>query len=51
MENNGEESDEESHKAQTDLMKQHIEEQLAIIHGQKLDWEGELESVSTTTCS
>ena len=46
MENNAEESDEESQKKKVKLMKEHVEQKMAVLQGRKLDWDTELESVS-----
>ncbi|XP_060063934.1 trichohyalin-like [Ylistrum balloti] len=44
-ENNAEESDEESRKEKTDLLKVQFEQRMAILHGQKLNLEDEMENV------
>ena len=47
MENNAEESDDESRHQQAELMKEHVEQKMAILQGRKLDWDAEMESVSS----
>ncbi|XP_069140013.1 limbin-like [Argopecten irradians] len=44
-ENNAEESDEESRKEKTSLLKLQFEQRMAILHGQKLNLEDEMENV------
>lgn len=45
QENNGEESDEEGLKVQLAMMKRHTEQKLAVIQGQRMDIDAELEGV------
>ena len=47
MENNAESSDEDSQRKKVNLMKEHVEQKMAVLQGRKLDWDTELESVST----
>ncbi|XP_033757199.1 myosin heavy chain, striated muscle-like isoform X2 [Pecten maximus] len=44
-ENNAEESDDESRKEKTNLLKLQFEQRMAILHGQKLNLEDEMENV------
>ena len=46
MENNAEDSDDESQIKKVRLMKEHVEQKMAVLQGRKLDWNDELESVS-----
>ena len=45
MENNAEDSDDESQIKKVRLMKEHVEQKMAVLQGRKLDWNDELESV------
>ncbi|KAL4231314.1 smoothened signaling pathway [Mactra antiquata] len=46
MENNGEESDDEdAQRKKLDLMKDHVEQKMAVLQGRKMDWDTELESI------
>ncbi|XP_064601253.1 LOW QUALITY PROTEIN: uncharacterized protein LOC135467409 [Liolophura sinensis] len=45
LENNGEESDEEGVKVQLAMMKRHTEQKLAVIQGQRMDIDTELEGI------
>ena len=49
MENNAEESDDDSQRKKVNLMKEHVEQKMAVLQGRKLDWDTELESVSIIT--
>ena len=51
MENNAEDSDEDSQRKKVNLMKEHVEQKMAVLQGRKLDWDTELESVSREFCS
>lgn len=46
MRNNAEESDdEEVQRQKASLMKDHVEQKMAVLQGRKMDWDTELESV------
>ena len=47
-ENNGEEDDEETHRAALELMKKHAQQRIAIMQGQQLNIDEELEEVRQT---
>lgn len=47
MDNNAEESgDEDVQRRRLELMKEHVEQKMAVLQGRKMDWDTELESVS-----
>ena len=47
MENNAEDSgDEDAQRKRLELMKEHVEQKMAVLQGRKMDWDTELESVS-----
>jgi len=47
IENNAEDSDDEdAQRLKAKLMKEHVEQKMAIVQGRKMDWDTELESVS-----
>ncbi|XP_052773636.1 trichohyalin-like isoform X2 [Mya arenaria] len=46
MENNAEESDDEdAQRKKLELMKEHVEQKMAVLQGRKMDWDTELESI------
>ncbi|KAK3595846.1 hypothetical protein CHS0354_014668 [Potamilus streckersoni] len=45
IDNNAEESDEDSKKAKVELMKKHVEQKVSVLHGQKLSWDEEMENI------
>ena len=48
LENNGEDSnDEDFQQKKVDMMKEHTEQKMAVLQGKKMDWDTELEAVST----
>ena len=48
-ENNGEEDDVETHQAALELMKKHAQQRIAVMQGQQLDIDEELEQVRKGT--